>query len=55
MVASSSRSIDDERKFRESGYEVRASHEDCTKAEDGIKKELHVMKKQHRNNMKLHR
>ena len=54
-VASSSRSIDDESNFGDSGYEVTTHHEDCVKAEDGTKKELHALKKQLRKNMKLHK
>jgi len=45
-VASSSRSIDDERNFGDSGYGVMARHEDRVKAEDVTKEELHVLKQQ---------
>lgn len=54
-VASSSRSIDDESNFRDSNYEVMVRHEDHAKEEDGTKKELHVLKKQLRKDMKLHK
>ena len=45
-VASSSMSIDDERNFGDSSYEVTVPHEDRVKVEDGTKKELHVLKQQ---------
>ena len=54
-VASSSRSIDDESNFGDSGYGVTAWHEDRAKAKDVTKKELHVLKQQLRKNMKLRR
>ena len=54
-VASSSRSTCDESNFGDSGYEVTARHEDHAKIENGIEKELHVLKQQLRKNMKLHR
>jgi len=54
-VVSSRRSIDDERKFGDSGYEVTTQHEVHVKAEDGTKKELHVLKQQLRKNMKPQR
>ena len=54
-VASSSRAIDDESNFGDSNYEVMERHEDHVKAEDGTKKELHVLKQKLRKNMKLHR
>lgn len=44
-VASSSRSIDDERNFGDFGYEVMVQHEDRAEIEIGKKKELHVLKK----------
>lgn len=53
--ASSRRSIDDERNFGDFGYAVTAWHEDSVKIDNGIKKELHVLKKQLRKNIKLHR
>jgi hypothetical protein len=38
--------LDDERNFGDSGYEVMTRHEDRVKAENGTKKELHVLKQQ---------
>jgi len=54
-VPISSRSINDERNFRDSGYEVMMQHEDHMKVEDVTKKELHVLKQKLKKNMKLHR
>ena len=45
-VASSSRSIGDEGKFGDLGYEVTMRNEDRAKTENGTKKELHVPKQQ---------
>jgi len=45
-VASSNRSTDDERNFRDLGYEVMAQHEDHVKTKNGTKKELQVLKQQ---------
>ena len=54
-VARSSRSTDNESDFGDLGYEVTVHHEDHVMAEDGTKKELHVLEQQLRKNMKLHR
>jgi len=54
-VARSSKYIDNESNFGDSGYEVTTRHEYCAKTKNGTKKELHVLKQQLRKNMKLHR
>ena len=43
-VASSSMSIDDEKKIGDFGCEVVVQHDDHVKVEDGTKNELHVLK-----------
>ena len=54
-VASSSRSINNERNFGDSGYEMTKRHEDRTKIENGTEKELHMLKQQLKEEQELHR
>ena len=54
-VASSNRSTTGEINFGDLGYEVTTRHEDHTKAESGIVKELHVLKQQIWEEPGLHR
>ena len=54
-VASSSRSTCGEINFGGSGYEVTTPHEDHVKEENGTEKELHVLRRQLKEEQELHR